>query len=370
MKRLLLIAATLALATSAFAWIGESPEQIVRDAQHDKDTVGMHYFDLSGRTALEVRYRNGATIKHVFGTNRLEIAFYFSAPKGLSNAEIARIQRTFHTTWHALGNADGISSWESASGLLMGVQHFQTDDSDYLMILDSSKLSEIPGPKGRSFPHYWTLLDEGAIEIPPPVAQGQEVRRAKPLPAFERYWYETAPERARINAESASIERQLKSRPQTWEALAEQYRLLGRLEELNTRMKAIEDEAERLNHVSPAIAPEIAFESLVPQLKPPDKNDCLIVATETYARLKNTAYWARIAGFDYSANTRNTPGHAVVLYQPTQGSTVWLYDEVGSRDLATKSHDLNELKEAISLWLKGDARVVDIKWIGEETRTP
>ena len=54
-----------------------------------------------------------------------------------------------------------------------------------------------------------------------------------------------------------------------------------------------------------------------------------------------------------------------VLYQPTQGSTVWLYDEAGSRDLGIKSHDLSELKEAISEWLKGNARVSDIRWIEE-----
>jgi hypothetical protein len=102
------------------------------------------------------------------------------------------------------------------------------------------------------------------------------------------------------------------------------------------------------------------------QPKPPDKNDCLIVATEIFARLKNTAYWARIAGFDYATSERNAPGHAVVLYEPAQGSTVWLYDDAGSRDLAIKSHDLSELKEAIAGWLKGNARVSDIRWIGEE----
>lgn len=54
-----------------------------------------------------------------------------------------------------------------------------------------------------------------------------------------------------------------------------------------------------------------------------EKNDCLIVATETYARLRKTACWARIAGFAYS---KGNPGHAVVLFQPTKNSTVWLYD--------------------------------------------
>lgn len=92
------------------------------------------------------------------------------------------------------------------------------------------------------------------------------------------------------------------------------------------------------------------------------RNDCLIVATETYARLKKTAYWARIAGFAYS---KGEPGHAVVLFQPTKSSTVWLYDATGSRDLQTQSHDLSELAKAITGCLKVGEQVSDITWIGE-----
>ena len=46
-------------------------------------------------------------------------------------------------------------------------------------------------------------------------------------------------------------------------------------------------------------------------------NDCLVVATEVYGRLKTSAHWARIIAFRWSVNGEETVGHAVVLYQPT-----------------------------------------------------
>ena len=232
-----------------------------------------------------------------------------------------------------------------------------------------------------------------------PIAQGQEVRRAKPLTEMDLVFAERqetlkqekqrmelnkAEQRAigaaiaRLNAQAAYI----KSMPtseykiQAWDRLlAEQDRVSDWQDRVSRRMDndqawADQNEISYQNQLAAAskrqadssAQPSIDFQPLVPQ----PKNDCLIVATETYARLKKTAPWARIAGFGYASNTRNAPGHAVVLYEPTQGSTVWLYDEAGSRDLGIKSHDLSELKEAISRWLPGDARVSDIRWIGEE----
>jgi hypothetical protein len=206
-----------------------------------------------------------------------------------------------------------------------------------------------------------------------PVTQGQDVRRAIAVSEDDRWFRWAESESDRLTREGQSINAQyaqLDSYPLTEQTNAARGVLVQRFRELGRQMGELAQEARRrriaARDFKPAPTPAIDFQPLVPQSKPPDKNDCLIVATETYARLKKTAYWARIAGFDYTASERNAPGHAVVLFQPTRGSTVWLYDEAGSRDLGIKSHGLSELKEAISAWLKGDARVSDIRWIGEE----
>ena len=57
----------------------------------------------------------------------------------------------------------------------------------------------------------------------------------------------------------------------------------------------------------------------------PDEKDCLLVATEAYARMQKTADWAKIAGFTWLQNKKEIGGHAVVFYQPTQNSNVWMY---------------------------------------------
>ena len=212
--------------------------------------------------------------------------------------------------------------------------------------------------------------------------QGQEVRRANSeyeaqLEADKAALERLKAEGERLEAEGRRLKaehdwlnrkwRELDSFPLSLQKLAAQDRLLADYDDLNRKTDDLsrkwDDLHRRIDQVgankerSRSVAPAPAL------MPPPSKNDCLIVATETYARLKNTAYWARIAGFDFAS--RDAPGHAVVLFQPAQGSTVWLYDAAGSRDLGIKSHNLSELKEAISGWLKGNARVSDIRWIGE-----
>ena len=99
----------------------------------------------------------------------------------------------------------------------------------------------------------------------------------------------------------------------------------------------------------------------------PGKKDCLITATIKLAELKPSGCWARIAGFAYS---KNLPGHAVVLYQPTSGSNVWMYDEdLGSLELATQSHDLRDLAPAINQRLQLlDSRyqVSNLRWVEKD----
>ena len=89
----------------------------------------------------------------------------------------------------------------------------------------------------------------------------------------------------------------------------------------------------------------------------PDEKDCLLVATEAYARMQKTADWAKIAGFTWLQNKKEIGGHAVVFYQPTQNSNVWMYDKSGSYEIHTKSHDLNEIIAVLNQTL----RTVNIK---------
>ena len=95
-------------------------------------------------------------------------------------------------------------------------------------------------------------------------------------------------------------------------------------------------------------------------------NDCLVVATEIYGRLKTTAHWAEIISFyiDYN-DGKPAIGHAVALYQPTLASNVFLYDKLigGSRDLRTQSHDLPEIVNAIESVLKDGVTINEAQWI-------
>ena len=44
-----------------------------------------------------------------------------------------------------------------------------------------------------------------------------------------------------------------------------------------------------------------------------EKNDCLIIATEAFARLKQSSAWARIASFDFLNDGKKESGHAVTV---------------------------------------------------------
>jgi hypothetical protein len=98
-------------------------------------------------------------------------------------------------------------------------------------------------------------------------------------------------------------------------------------------------------------------------------NDCLLVATEAHARLKTTALWARIVGFKMMKDNKVIAGHAVVFYQPVEGSNVFMYDKtLGSVDLHTQSHELTELIWALNQALHNANYVTTVAspaWIGE-----
>lgn len=96
----------------------------------------------------------------------------------------------------------------------------------------------------------------------------------------------------------------------------------------------------------------------------PNQKDCLIVATEAHARLQKSAYWAKIAGFRWFENAKNVGGHAVVFYQPTADSNIWMYDKSGSYEIDTKSHELDEIIGALNASLGGSTiRIESPRWL-------
>jgi len=108
---------------------------------------------------------------------------------------------------------------------------------------------------------------------------------------------------------------------------------------------------------APAVAPvPPAHLDFVPDKPSKDENDCLLVATEAYARMQKTAYWAKIAGFTWIKDGKVIGKHAVLFYQPTESSNVFTYDKDGSLPIATQSHDLNEIINSLNE-LFGTAKV-------------
>lgn len=122
-----------------------------------------------------------------------------------------------------------------------------------------------------------------------------------------------------------------------------------------------ESEIPAMNPTAATPVPRIEPKSIVPS----GSNDCLIIATEAISRLRTTAYWARIASFHVTKNRNEVGGHAVVFFQPTESSNVFMYDKAGSQDLGTKSHDLTDLTSAFSKLLADGYLAQSVKWIGD-----
>lgn len=251
---------TILAVANADAKIGEHYTTVVKDAQQDKDSVTMNWIDQEGSPVLVVTYRDSATIKHLFGVDGREIAWWLFAPKRITGDDLRKIQRIFHTKWEYIGKSyNGITCWISSSGLSMGAT--RKSEYDYVCIYALSREKEIP------------VLN--------------------PTPATP--------------------------------------------------------------------APRYAPRSVAPS----GTNDCLIVATEAFSRLKTTASWARIASFHVTRNQEEVGGHAVVFFQPTSSSNVFMYDRAGSQDLGTQSHDLTDLTGAFNKLLAEGYLAQSVKWIGE-----
>jgi hypothetical protein len=175
MKRLFLllgIAVLLATATSAFAMIGQTPDQVIKHAQRDRDIIAVDAKQYGGKPTLEVVYRDGTRMTHVFGMNGREISFYLMAPKRLTDDDVKAMQRQYRTTWRGTGTFNGVFSWESGSNLYMGESRHES--FDLLTILDQSRMEEIISA---------TLKEHGATSLAAampasPAQGGQELPRA------------------------------------------------------------------------------------------------------------------------------------------------------------------------------------------------
>jgi hypothetical protein len=99
-------------------------------------------------------------------------------------------------------------------------------------------------------------------------------------------------------------------------------------------------------------------------------NDCYVIASQIYARLKTSSYWVKVAGLMIKEKSTNeVGGHAVVFSQLTPSSNVVMSDENGGLDLETKSHDLQEITDAAAQISSKSPKVPYIvqsaKWIDE-----
>ena len=76
-------------------------------------------------------------------------------------------------------------------------------------------------------------------------------------------------------------------------------------------------------------------------------NDCYVIASQIYAKLKTSSHWVKVAGITIKEKSTNeVGGHAVVFSQLTPNSNIVMSDENGGLDLQTKSHDLQEITDA------------------------
>ena len=78
------------------------------------------------------------------------------------------------------------------------------------------------------------------------------------------------------------------------------------------------------------------------------KNDCVIVATEAYQRLRAEGVWAEVIGLKLHTSKGETFGHAMCVYQPEKTGNLWVYDSNGSRELDVRSADLRVIEWAFN----------------------
>lgn len=145
---------------SAFAMIGQTQDQVIQGARRDKDTVKIEAEPYGNKSALQVYYRDGAMINHVFGNKEREIAFFLTAYRRLTNEEVFAMQRMYHVRWYGTGVSNGVSSYESQNNLYMGVSRCPA--FDFVSIFDANRTQEIQSATEAAFPKAFPK--QGAIE--------------------------------------------------------------------------------------------------------------------------------------------------------------------------------------------------------------
>jgi hypothetical protein len=81
----------------------------------------------------------------------------------------------------------------------------------------------------------------------------------------------------------------------------------------------------------------------------PDKNDCMVVATEIFNRVRANSAWAKIIGFGITANGKVQPiGHAMAVWKLTAEGRVYAADQSGTFELHTISTELDDVLKAIA----------------------
>jgi hypothetical protein len=110
-----------ALAVSAFARIGESWEQVARDARQDKDTVSIgDWFRIERLPAFEVTYRNGDILRHGFDSNGREIITVWFAKREPTPKEVSSVMNSFRTTWTRVDKASDVYlTYQSPTNLVV-----------------------------------------------------------------------------------------------------------------------------------------------------------------------------------------------------------------------------------------------------------
>jgi hypothetical protein len=97
-----------------------------------------------------------------------------------------------------------------------------------------------------------------------------------------------------------------------------------------------------------------------------EKNDCAIVATEAYNRLRTQGVWAEVVGMKVDCPDGKSYGHAVCFYQPSANATIWAYDSAGTTELEVRSADLRVLEWAFNQALKPGYKASEFKVLAQE----
>jgi hypothetical protein len=96
------------------------------------------------------------------------------------------------------------------------------------------------------------------------------------------------------------------------------------------------------------------------------KNDCVIVATEAYQRLRAEGVWAEVIGWKLRTPKGETFGHAMCVYQPEKTGNLWAYDSNGSWQLDVRSADLRVIEWAFNQSLTHGYSASDFKVLVQE----